>query len=47
MKDKYMKEGFASGSITAIITMIVGVGIAVLVLMSQVQWEAPFESPES
>jgi hypothetical protein len=31
--EKYRKEGFADGSVSAIITMIVGVGVAVLVLI--------------
>ena len=32
-KMKYVKEGFAGGAVSAIVTLIVGVGIAVLLLI--------------
>ena len=33
MQDKYKKEGFAAGAVQAIVSLIVGVGIAVLLLI--------------
>ena len=33
MNEKYKKEGFAAGAVGAIVTLLVGVGVAVLVLI--------------